>query len=118
MVEREELLAYVKEKFNTNPDYSWLKYPEYAVLRHEVNGKWYGVIMNIPRIKLGLSGKGNAEILNLKCDTALNSLLKSQDGIFPAYHMNKKHWITIDLDSLFSKEEIYNLISLSYDLTK
>ncbi|ALB45366.1 MULTISPECIES: MmcQ/YjbR family DNA-binding protein [Clostridium] len=118
MVEREELLAYVKEKFNTNPDYSWLKYPEHAVLRHEVNGKWYGVIMNIPRIKLGLSGKGNAEILNLKCDPALNSLLKSKDGIFPEYHMNKKHWITIALDSLFSKEEIYNLISLSYDLTK
>lgn len=118
MIEREEIFAYVKEKFDTEPDYPWPKYPYYAVLRHERGGKWYGLIMNVPRIKLGLMGKGSAEILNLKCDPALNSLLRSQQGISPAYHMNKKHWITIVLDSSFPKEEIYNLINLSYDLTK
>jgi len=41
-----------------------------------------------------------------------------REEILPAYHMNKKHWITIALDSPFPKEEIYDLISLSYDLTK
>ncbi|MDU1006082.1 MAG: MmcQ/YjbR family DNA-binding protein [Clostridium butyricum] len=118
MIKREEILDYVKEKFDTEPDYPWFKYPDYAVLRHEGGGKWYGLIMNVSRIKLGLKGKGSAEILNLKCDTALNSLLRSQQGILPAYHMNKKHWITIVLDSSFHKDEIYNLINLSYDLTR
>ena len=74
--------------------------------------------MNVPRIKLGLTGEGSAEILDLKCDTVLNSLLRGQQGILPAYHMNKEHWITIVLDSSFPKEEIYNLINSSYDLTK
>ena len=118
MIERKEIFAYAKEKFDTEPDYPWFKYPDYAVLRHEGDGKWYGIIMSVPRIKLGLTGKGYAEILDLKCEPALNSLLRSQQGILPAYHMNKKHWITIVLNSPFPKEEIYNLINLSYDLTK
>jgi Uncharacterized protein conserved in bacteria len=118
MIEREKIFAYVKEKFDTEPDYPWLKYPDYAVLRHKSSGKRYGLIMNVPRIKLGLTEKGSAEILDLKCDVALNSLLRGQQGILPAYHMNKEHWITIVLDSSFPEEEIYNLIKLSYDLTK
>jgi len=118
MIEREEIFAYVKEKFDTEPDYPWFKYPSYAVLRHKGDGKWYGLIMNVPRIKLGLTGEGSAEILDLKCDPELNGLLRSKQGILSAYHMNKKHWITIVLDSSFNKEETYNLINLSYDLTK
>ena len=118
MIERKEIFTYVKEKFDTEPDYPWFKYPDYAVLRHEGDGKWYGIIMSVQRIKLGLKGKGNAEILDLKCEPALNSLLRSQQGILPAYHMNKKHWITIVLESSFPKEELYNLINMSYDLTK
>jgi predicted DNA-binding protein (MmcQ/YjbR family) len=118
MIYREEILAYVKEKFDTNPDYPWFKHPDYAVLRHKSSGKWYGLIMNVSRNKLGLTGKRSTEIINLKCDPELNSLLRGQKGILPAYHMNKEHWITIVLDSPFPKEEIYNLINLSYDLTK
>lgn len=118
MIKREEIFAYVKERFGTEPDYPWFKYPNYAVLRHENNQKWYGLIMSVSKIKLGLTGIGSAEILNLKCDPVLNSLLRSQEGILPTYHMNKEHWITIVLDSSYPKEEIYNLINLSYDLTK
>ena len=65
MIDRKEIFNYVKEKFDTEPDYPWFKYPDYVVLRHEESGKWYGVIMNVPRNKLGLTGEGNAEILDL-----------------------------------------------------
>ena len=118
MIKIESILTYAKEKFDTEPDYPWLKYPDYAVLRHKNSGKWYGLIMNVPKIKLGLTGKGSAEILDLKCDVELNDFLRGQRGVLPAYHMNKEHWITIVLDSPFPEEEIYNLIDLSYDLTK
>lgn len=118
MIERQEIFAYVKEKFDTEPDYPWFKYPDYVVFRHDGGGKWYGLIMNVPRIKLDLTGKRSVEILDLKCEAALNSALRGQQGILPAYHMNKEHWITIVLDSPFLKEEIYNLINFSYDLTK
>lgn len=115
---REEIFTYVKEKFYTEPDYPWLKYPDYAVLRHNKDGKWYGVIMNVPAIKLGLPDEGRVDIINLKCNPELISLLRSQQGVLPAYHMNKEHWITIVLDSPFPKDEIYDLINGSYHLTK
>ena len=118
MIKKESILTYVKNTFDTDPDYPWAKCPEYAVLRHKDSGKWYGLIMKVARVKVGLTGKGRAAILNLKCDVELNGLLRGQQGILPAYHMNKEHWITIVLDSPFPEEEIYNLINLSYDLTK
>lgn len=91
MIDREEILSYVKEKFNTKADYPWSKHTSYAVLRHEISGKWYGLIMNVANDKLGLEGEGSAEALNLKCEPQLNSLLRSQPGVLPAYHMNKEH---------------------------
>lgn len=118
MIDREDILAYVKKKYTTEPDFPWSKHPNYAVLRHQTHGKWYGLIMNVPKLKLGLTGEGNAEVINLKCEIELNSLLRSHKDVLPAYHMNKEHWITIVLDSNFSKEDLYNLIDLSYDLTK
>ena len=69
MIERKEIFTYVKEKFDTQPDYPWFKYPDYAVLRHEGEGKWYGIIMSVPRIKLGLTQKQLAEMLGVERTT-------------------------------------------------
>jgi len=115
---REQIFTYAKEKFYTEPDYPWSKYPDYAVLRHNRDGKWYGVIMNVPTFKLGLPGEGRVDIINVKCNPELISLLRGQPGILPAYHMNKEHWITIVLDSSIPKGDIYDLIHGSYNLTK
>lgn len=41
---REKIFEYVKEEYNTIPEYCWDKYPLYAVLKH-TNNKWYGIIM-------------------------------------------------------------------------
>lgn len=118
MIKREEIIAYAKEEFNTNPDYPWAKSPTYAVLRHQNTGKWYALIMDVKENKLGLTGDKSIEIINLKCDPELNSLLRSKEGVLPAYHMNKEHWITIKLNSSFPRNELFNLIALSYELTK
>ena len=83
------------------------------------DGKWYGVIMNLPRATLGLAGKGDVEVVNLKCDHVLDVLLNSEPGaVLPAYHMNKKHWLTIVLDGKFPAGELYGLIDESHGLTR
>ncbi|MDF2858999.1 MAG: MmcQ/YjbR family DNA-binding protein [Neobacillus sp.] len=115
---REEIFAYAKDKFNTTPIYKWIKYPNYAVLQHEASGKWYGLIMNVPKSKIGLKGEGMIDIMDVKCDLGMREFLRNEEGILPAYHMNKKHWLTIVLESSFPKDEIYNLIDMSYRLTK
>lgn len=116
-MKRENILEYVKQKYETVPDFPWYKYPDYAVLRHEKSRKWYGVLMKVAKLKLGIKGEGTANVLNLKCDMILASLMNHPD-IMPAYHMNKRHWISVILDGELPREEVCRLIDLSYDLTK
>ena len=52
---REEILAFAAGEYNTTPEYPWAKNPRYAVLRHADSRKWYGVIMDVPRERLGIS---------------------------------------------------------------
>jgi len=55
--------------------------------------------------------------LSLKCDPALAlSLREVYRAVRPAYHMNKKHWNTVILDSTIPDEEIYTMIDDSYEL--
>lgn len=118
MLTREDIFKHVKENYGTFPDYPWGKHPEYAVLRHASGGKWYGLVMKVLPKKLGLGGNEEIDVINLKCPRELNGILRNGRDILPAYHMNKEHWITLVLERTDSKEEIYHLIEMSFDLTK
>lgn len=114
-VDRKEVFAWVVQQYGTEPDYPWQD--GNAVLRHKGNRKWYGLIMEVGRDKLGLAGNGKVEIINLKCDPALIGSLRGRPGFHPAYHMNKDKWITVRLDGSVPKEEVKELVGLSYSLT-
>ena len=77
----------------------------------EESGKWYALMMEVPLQKLGVASKANALILNVKIHPEDKERLIATDGIFEAYHMNKKHWISIALnvcsDDALIKECIY-----------
>ena len=77
----------------------------------EDKGKWYGLMMEVPLQKLGVASKANALVLNVKIHPEDKERLIATDGIFEAYHMNKKHWISIALnvctDDALIKECIY-----------
>lgn len=55
---------------------------------------------------------------NLKCDPERAIELREEyDGlIIPGYHMNKKHWNTVDLERNLPHDLITELIDHSYDL--
>ena len=112
---RENILQYVKRKYKTRPEYLWARYPTYAVLRRDDNRKWYGIIMNVPRARLGLSGNDAIDILNVKCDAGLYSLLNKCDGILRGYHMGGT-WVSIMLDGSIELSQIYALMRSSYYL--
>ncbi len=115
-MDREQIFAYVKRKYHTVPDYPWRD--ENVVLRHADNKKWYGIIMEVGYAKLGLSGEGTVDIMNVKCAPELIGSLRTRPGIHPAYHMNKESWISIRLDGSVAAEEIKDLIDLSFRLTR
>lgn len=118
-MDRTELFSLVERKYHTVPDYPWKD--TNAVLRHSDTKKWYGVVLRVERAKIGLPGEGIAELLNIKCDPVLIGSLITQDGFFPAYHMNKENWISVLLsgesEEAFDRQ-IENLLDLSYSLTE
>ncbi len=112
---KQELLEWVKRQYGTEPDYPWAD--DNAVLRHRENRKWYGLVMDVQRGKLGMPGAGSVCALNVKCEPVLIGSLRERPGFHPAYHMNKDKWITVRLDGSVAAEEIRNLVDLSYRLT-
>ena len=112
---REEIFEYVKKQYGTLPEYLWSSSPDSAVLRHK-NGKWYAVIMNVEKSKLGLDGNGTVEIMDVKCDPEMTGIIIQTYGFLPCYHMNKQHWITILLDGTVGESKILDFLDRSYDL--
>ncbi|MGM0241215.1 MmcQ/YjbR family DNA-binding protein [Enterococcus sp. AZ103] len=117
MIQRKDISNYVELKYKTIPENTFSKFPEYCVLRHKNNEKWYGLIMNISKNKLGIDSEGETDIIDLKVGSGLVGSLISKDGYYPAYHMNKEHWISVDLNSKITSNEIEKLIDISYNLT-
>ena len=54
---------------------------------------------------------------NLKCDPDLALELRDRyEQVRPGYHMNKKHWNTVEIEAGIPDAEIRKMIDHSYDL--
>ena len=109
------IMAQIQEKYGDQLEYLWEKSPDTAVLRHEGNQKWYAVLMRIPWDRLDKAREGQVEAVNLKHDQVADLL--SQKGIYPAFHMNKRYWLSLALDDSLQDEEVLELIERSWNLT-
>ncbi len=114
---RSQLEEYIAETFNAEPEHPWAPDTDHTVFRHRDNRKWFAVVMEIPRGRLGLDGEGGICIVNLKCDPVMIGSLLCEDGMYPAWHMNKSHWISAAADDCPDDERLKFLIDLSFDLT-
>lgn len=114
---RVDLDKYIGDIYGVLPEYPWLKYADYAVYRHKENNKWFAVIMDIPCNKIGLQGDEMVCVVNLKCDPVLIGSLLKDDGIYPAYHMNKSYWISVKIDEETDYEKLRWLLDISFELT-
>ena len=103
-MKKEEIFEYVQKQYGTLPEYLWSKLPDSAVLRHK-NGKWYAVFMT-----------DLVDIMDVKCDPEMTSMIIQTYGFLPGYHMNKQHWITILLDGSVSEAKTLDFLDMSYDL--
>ena len=115
---RNDVIEYIKETYEIIPEYLFKSDPECCVFRHRHSKKWFGIIMNISADKVGLEAEKYIDVLNVKCDPEMVAVLSCQSGFAPAYHMNKKHWLTILLDGSVPNEQIAQLLNISYELTK
>ena len=109
------IMTHVQENYEDQLEYLWEKSPDTAVLRHDDNQKWYAVLMKISWEKLDKSREGQVEVVNLKHDQVADLLVEK--GIYPAFHMNKRYWISLPLNDTLSDEQVLELFERSWFLT-
>ncbi|MBE6989183.1 MAG: hypothetical protein E7426_00360 [Ruminococcaceae bacterium] len=98
----------IGEAFGGQPEFLWAKFPSYAVFRQKDSRKWYALMGEVPRYKLDpASGdRADVEIINVKVNSDHIKDILAQRGYYPAFHMNKKCWVSIILDDTLPDEEI------------
>ncbi len=90
------------------------KKSEATVYNVKENGKWYALMNEIPFSKLGITSDEIALILNVKISPEEKEILLQKEGVFEAYHMNKKYWISIVLNVCKDEAFIQKCVENSY----
>ena len=86
------------------------------VFRHQSNRKWFCIMMDIPKRTLDINEEEKITVVNLKSDFNMISSVLYEKGFYPAYHMNKEHWISVAIEEA-ENEKIKLLIDISYEKT-
>lgn len=114
---KQTFLTHCLTVYNTTADYPFDEDFETAVLRHSDNRKWYAIVMRVPRRKFGFESDKVIDVVNLKLPTEMFGSFGAADGVYPAYHMNKLHWISVLLPDA-ADDLIQFLVNVSYEATK
>ena len=114
---KQEFIEYCHSTYGTSPDYPFDEDFETAVLRHAENRKWYALVMKVSRRKFGFESDEVINVVNLKLPTEMFGSFGASDGVYPAYHMNKLHWVSVLLPDA-SDDVVQFLVNVSFEATK
>ena len=112
------LMEYCERKFGTEPEAPWEDSPDAYTFKTAKRNKWYALFMTIPYKSLGLVAKGALDVVNIKLPPEKVLDLIDRVHFYPAYHMNKKHWITIVLNKEVDEPLVQQLLEESYGLVE
>jgi predicted DNA-binding protein (MmcQ/YjbR family) len=117
------IAAKLKEAYGDEPDNPFCDM-DAGAFRISEKGKWYALITQVPRANLQKEGnnagegKGSplVEIIDVKASPEDIPELVKRDGIYPAWHMNKRHWIAVTLEDSVDDQSLMELIARSREL--
>ena len=112
---RHEIEAYIQSEYGVEAEYPFEMDDETAVFRQISNKKWFAIIMRISKRRLNIDSDEEIDVMNVKCDPVMIGSFLMEPGFYPAYHMNKTHWISITPEADDDKSKL--LIDLSFSLT-
>ena len=102
-------------EYKISPEYPWRRDNTSAVFRHTDNHKWFALVMTVQGSRLGLADNTWTDVINLKIDDLFyRDLVLREEGILPAYHMNKMHWISVLLDGTVPDDRVCELVDISF----
>ncbi|MBF6978489.1 MmcQ/YjbR family DNA-binding protein [Aerococcaceae bacterium zg-BR22] len=112
---QEKIEALLSEHFpEAEIERPWEKSPNFSTFK--TNGRWFALYTEVPGEKIGLDIKDNVSILNIKLPPAEIKERVDFHTYFPAYHMNKKHWLSIYLHEDTLSEPVLKAIEQSYQI--
>ena len=114
---RQAFLDYCLDTYGTAADYPFDEDFETAVLRHTGSRKWYALVMRISRRKVGIDSDEVVDVVNLKLPLEMFGSFGAADGVYPAYHMNKLHWISVLLPDA-PDDVVQFLTNVSFEATR
>lgn len=90
-----------------------------GALRDQPFGPSVDVFKIAGRMFAILGRRNDRLAVSLKCDPFLGEVLRAEhDCITPGYHLNKRHWITIEVDGSLGDDELLGLVRHSYERVK
>lgn len=111
-----EIRQYILQKYHDEFEFPWED--ENAVVRRSDNRKWYAVFIMVSSKKLGLPFDRKVSVMNIKMKPCDIEAFVDNESFFPAYHMNKKHWISVLVDSPAKTEKIFKVLDDSHELVR
>lgn len=112
---KQKAIAYIRNNYGVAEDYPWDDSDAF-VFRHRFSRKWFCLFMDISACYLGIDDNKVITVVNLKAPKSLREDLLREEGIYPAYHMNKQHWISLDLRKA-NEKMLEVLIDMSFKAT-
>ena len=114
---KQNFLEYCLNTYGTLPDYPFDENFETPVLRHADNRKLYAIVMHVSRRKFGIDSDESIDVVNLKLPVEMFGSFGKTYGVYPAYHMNKLHWISVLLPD--APDDVARfLVNVSFEATK
>ena len=103
---RKEVIEFCMSLKQVYEDYPFQD-SNWTLMRHETNKKTFAFIFE----------RDGHIWVNIKCDPEWILVWReTYDSVVPAYHMNKKHWISILLDRTVQITKVEKLLDESYQL--
>ncbi len=109
----EKYIDWLESTFNVKGEFPWEKFGDNEVFRCP-NKKWFALVMEIPFNRLGINSDLKVHVVNLKAENIPE--LVDNKSIFPAWHMNRKYWITVLLTAITDFNKLSELTRKSYQI--
>ena len=104
----------IDEKYQVKPQFIFKDLKDCAVF-YKNERKWFAVLMEVDGRVFDIDKR--VAIINVKLDDEVEEYLK-YEGIYKAYHMNKKKWVSIMIDERVSDDLLLKLVDKSYNLVR
>lgn len=113
---RHKVIEYIRSKYGVEYEQPWMKDPDNITFK-AYNDKWFALILPVKKKQL-ISGCQDGDevidVLNVKAPEDYILFITGTKGYFPAYHMNKRHWLSIMLDGTVNFDEVKASVDESY----